>query len=151
MEIYDFTTERTQSEGTQRHTDSSVCLCVPLVKRTKSLHLQGLACGIAAILGSVCRLHRSTSCLIRSGTVDINGVLQLVSTFPHPVDKERGRSITTYQVITDTSAPMITGKLLFGFHTGGTLVFHLHEVHIAVCRNSQTHRYLIAYVQLGIA
>ena len=151
MEIYDFTTERTQSEGTQRHTDSSVCLCVPLVKRTKSLHLQGLACGIAAILGSVCRLHRSTSCLIRSGTVDINGVLQLVSTFPHPVDKERSRSITAYQIITDTSAPAISGKLLFGFHTSGTLVFHLHEVHIPVCRNSQTHRHLIAYMQLGIA
>lgn len=59
-------------------------------------------------LGGISRLYGRNACLISSGTIEINGILQHVGTLPHPIDEELSGSILVHLIISDTAVPAIT-------------------------------------------
>ena len=59
-------------------------------------------------LGDISRLYGGNACLISSRTVQINGILQYISAFPHLIDEEFDGSILVHLIISDAAVPVIT-------------------------------------------
>ena len=71
-------------------------------------------------LGGISRLYGGNACLISSRTVQINGILQYISAFPHLIDEELG-----------------------------TFVLDLYEIHIPVGLHRQAYNQLVTGFQPG--
>ena len=98
-------------------------------------------------LGRIHRTHRGNALLIHARRGDIHLIRQFVCPLPHLVHREGGGGILRFLIIADSVRPTITRKDICRFQASGTLILHLHEVHIAVGLDDETDIQFIAHLQ----